>query len=120
MFDFLFPKRKLKRELETLRKSIELKKSEVELCEKESRRAWGEKWSYLQMQRRKQAGAAGESVPPALDGQVEALEIRRQQALAELRRREQELAELLAGEQKLAAELGEIPKPTPSEASGEK
>lgn len=122
LLDFLFRKRKLRRELDAVRAAIASKRVEVEKADAEARRAWGKKWSYLQQQRRRKQSdqeTEPEGSEHALDGQAGVLEFRRKQILEELKAREQELADLQAKEQQLVAELGEVPT-TPSEVDDEK
>lgn len=119
MLDFLFPKRKLRRELDAVRASIEVKRAEVEASEREGRRAWGKKWSYIQMHRRGNDDAGGAS--PLGDryyGHTDVFEIRLKETQAELKAKELELAKLVERERELAAELG-VESTTPSEADGE-
>lgn len=116
----LFRKPMLRRELESVRHEIEGKRSQVAVAERECRKAWGKKWSYIHRQRRRHDGEreAG-SGHEQLDGQSQVFEMRRQQCLMELKTREQELEGLLAREKRLAAELGDK-SVGPPEEHGEK
>jgi hypothetical protein len=119
LLDFLFPRRRLRRELEALRASIELKKAEVETSEREGRKAWGKKWSYIQMQRRGRDSGEENAGASTNDAPAGVFEMRLKRAQAELKAREKELADLVARESALAAELGEEPITPCSEANGE-
>lgn len=110
MFSLFSRKQKLKKEREALRLEIEAKQAEVEEADRQCRVAWGKKWAYIQMQRKRLGMAGdGELPPEKIDGQAEVLEMRRQGFLAELKARERELGELLEKDRQLAKELGEEP-----------
>lgn len=120
MLGVLFRKRKLRRELEELRSAVEAKRAEMVATEREQRIAWGKKWAYIHMQRRKQrAGNNGSPNAGEADGQTEVFEVRRQQCLVQLKALGQELEELLAKERQLAAESGEEPTAIVREVQGE-
>lgn len=117
--DLFFRKRKRQRELEALRESIELKKAEVEAGEREGRKAWGKKWSYIQMHRRgHDTTAEGPAVVAPHEDHGEVFEIRLKYAQTELKAKESELAALVARERELAAKLG-VESSTPSEVNDE-
>ena len=119
MFGF-FRKQRAKRELETLRRTIEVKRADVAASEAECKKAWGKKWSYIQMQKRRYGSGVGEAAHAVeTDGQAEVFEMRRRQCFDELKAKERELEELLARESALALEAGEKPI-TPPEEHGEK